>query len=64
MPEETVFRVPSFVNMTSVEVDQELNATQPLNSSVNKFEAFTDTPDYHLKNKPFLSYDDGSSFQP
>ena len=37
--------------------------TSPINPSVNKLELFTDTLDYHHKNKPFLSYDD-SSFQP
>jgi len=47
-----------------MEVGQELTNTQPINYSVNKIEPFTDTLDDHLKNKPFLSYDDSSSFWP
>ena len=41
-----------------MEVDRELTDT------INKLELFTDTLDSHLKNKPFLNYDDDSSCQP
>jgi hypothetical protein len=44
-----------------MEVDQELTNTQPIKSSVNEIEPFTD---YHLKNKPFLSFDADSFIQP
>ena len=47
-----------------MEGDQELIDTQPIKYSVNKVDPFTDTLDFYLKNKPVLSYDDDSSFQP
>ena len=41
-----------------------LTDVQPINFSVNKLNQFTDTIDYHFKNRTFLNYDDDSSCLP
>jgi hypothetical protein len=53
--QQKMFCVPSFVDIPSMEVNQQLTDTQPIKSSVNKLELFTGTLDSHLKNKRFLN---------
>jgi hypothetical protein len=50
MPAENVFCVPSFVDILSMEVDQELTDVQPTNCSIDKVEHFTDTFESHFIN--------------
>jgi hypothetical protein len=46
------------------QVDRELTDVQPINFTVNKLDQFTDTIDYHFKNRTHFNYDDDSSCQP
>ena len=64
MPAEEIVCVPLFVDVPGMGIDQELMDVQSISFNVNKQEHVTDDFDYHLKNRPFLNYDDDSSCQP
>ena len=59
MPAENVFSVPDYIDIPSMEVDQELD-NAPLESSASKLRLVADANDDCIKNRIFLNYDDES----